>query len=89
MPTRVPRTRPLRAFVPKPPPLPTYKAPPVYVPKDPPEGAVPHPRRPRLVRDTGSPLLDLFAFFPDLPRPAWFQSRRASGARFWRRFRAR
>jgi hypothetical protein len=34
-------------------------------------GKVPNPRRPKLVRDVGgNELWDLFAFFPDLPRPA-------------------
>jgi hypothetical protein len=33
-------------------------------------GRVPNPRRPRLVRDVdGGALKDLFAMFPDLPRP--------------------
>jgi hypothetical protein len=33
-------------------------------------GAPPNPRRPKLVRDVdGGALLDLFRFFPDLPRP--------------------
>jgi hypothetical protein len=33
-------------------------------------GKVPNPRRPRLVRDVaGGTLKDLFAMFPDLPRP--------------------
>lgn len=33
-------------------------------------GRVPHPRRLKLVRDVGGgDLLDLFAVFPDLPRP--------------------
>jgi hypothetical protein len=33
-------------------------------------GAVPNPRRPKLVRDVhGGVLQDLFDFFPDLPRP--------------------
>jgi hypothetical protein len=47
------------------------KATPRSVMKPPPGGAVPHPRRPRLVPDIGgNELMDLFAFFPDLPRPA-------------------
>jgi hypothetical protein len=34
-------------------------------------GAPPNPRRPRVVRDVhGNELMDLFEFFPDLPRPA-------------------
>lgn len=34
-------------------------------------GAPPNPRKPKLVRDVdGGILKDLFAFFPDLPRPA-------------------
>jgi hypothetical protein len=33
-------------------------------------GALPNPRKPRLVRHVdGGGLKDLFAFFPDLPRP--------------------
>jgi hypothetical protein len=68
----VPRRRAPKAFVPKPPPRPEYKTPPHYQPKAPPSGAVPNPRRPRMVRDiSGRFLLDLFRLFPDLPRPAW------------------
>jgi hypothetical protein len=34
-------------------------------------GKPPNPRKPQLVRDIGgNELKDLFAFFPDLPRPA-------------------
>jgi hypothetical protein len=34
-------------------------------------GALPNPRKPRLVRDVhGNELMDLFQLFPDLPRPA-------------------
>ncbi len=44
--------------------------------KAPPAGAVPHPRRPRVVPDVGgNELMDLFAFFPDLPRPVRPQPR--------------
>lgn len=90
MPTRIPRPHKPTAFVPAPPPHPVFKAPPVYVAKQPPAGDVPRPRRLRLVRDQGGGvLLDLFVFFPDLPRPGWFSSRRARGTRFWRRFRRR
>src|ERR1044071_5961543 len=33
--------------------------------------ALPNPRRPRVIRDVhGNELMDLFEFFPDLPRPA-------------------
>jgi hypothetical protein len=43
---------------------------PVAVIKAPPRGELPHPRRPRLVRDVhGNGLCDLFLIFPDLPRP--------------------
>lgn len=46
------------------------KAPPHSAMKAPPAGAVPHPRRPPVVRDVhGNELMDLFTFFPDLPRP--------------------
>jgi hypothetical protein len=49
------------------------EAPPERVRHEPPSrgvGAVPNPRRPRLVRDVGGAgLNDLFALFPDLPRP--------------------
>ena len=49
------------------------EAPPERVRHEPPSrgvGAVPNPRRPRLVRDVrGAGLNDLFALFPDLPRP--------------------
>ena len=46
------------------------KAPPHSAMKAPPAGDVPHPRRPRPVRDVhGNELMDLFMFFPDLPRP--------------------
>jgi hypothetical protein len=46
------------------------KPPPVSHPKAPPAGHVPNPKRPRLVRDVGGGYLkDLFALFPDLPRP--------------------
>jgi hypothetical protein len=45
------------------------KAPPHGAVKAPPAGTVPHPRRPRLVPDIhGNELMDLFEFFPDLPR---------------------
>jgi hypothetical protein len=44
--------------------------PPQSPPKAPPAGQVPNPKRPRLVRDVGGGYLkDLFAMFPDLPRP--------------------
>ena len=46
------------------------KAPPHSAMKPPPPGGVPHPRRPLPVRDVhGNELMDLFEFFPDLPRP--------------------
>ena len=45
------------------------KGPPHGTVKAPPAGDVPHPRRPRIVRDVhGNELMDLFEFFPDLPR---------------------
>ena len=48
----------------------TMKPPPHSPMKAPPAGEVPHPRRPRVVRDIhGNELMDLFEFFPDLPRP--------------------
>ena len=44
--------------------------------KAPPAGAVPNPRQPRVVRDVhGTELMDLFVFFPDLPRPARTRTR--------------
>jgi hypothetical protein len=44
------------------------KPPPHAVMKPAPAGGVPHPRRPRSVRDVhGNELMDLFVFFPDLP----------------------
>ena len=53
----------------KPPPRSVMKAPPHSTMKPPPHGLVPHPRRPRLVPDIhGNELMDLFVFFPDLPR---------------------
>jgi hypothetical protein len=40
------------------------------VPKPHAIGKPPNPRKPKLVRDVGGgPLMDLFAIFPDLPRP--------------------
>jgi hypothetical protein len=43
---------------------------PARVPEQRPVGAVPNPRKPKLVRDVdGGILQDLFAIFPDLPRP--------------------
>jgi hypothetical protein len=37
----------------------------------PPRAEVPHAKRPALVGDVhGNELMDLFLFFPDLPRPA-------------------
>jgi hypothetical protein len=40
------------------------------VPPQHPVAPPPNPRRPKLVRDIhGGSLLDLFQFFPDLPRP--------------------
>ncbi len=63
------------------------KAPPHSTMKAPPAGAVPHPRRPALVRDVhGNELMDLFLFFPDLPRPAR-QRARLPARRLIRRFR--
>jgi hypothetical protein len=45
------------------------KSPPHAAMKAPPAGSVPHPRRPAIVPDVhGNELMDLFAFFPDLPR---------------------
>jgi hypothetical protein len=42
---------------------------PVSVPKAPPRGYVPKPRRPNVVPDIGgNELRDLFKVFPDLPR---------------------
>ena len=39
--------------------------------KAPPVGTIPHPRQPRVIRDVhANELMDLFVFFPDLPRPA-------------------
>lgn len=39
-------------------------------------GALPNPRKPRLVRDVhGNELMDLFEFFPDLPRPRYRPAR--------------
>jgi len=39
-------------------------------------GLLPNPRKPRLVRDVhGNELMDLFEFFPDLPRPAYKPAR--------------
>jgi hypothetical protein len=47
------------------------KAPPRSVMRPAPAGDLPHPRRPRAVRDVhGNELKDLFEVFPDLPRPA-------------------
>lgn len=90
MPTRALRPHVPRRFVAKPPPPPVLRAAPVYVPKRPPAGDIPRPRRLRLARDeSGGYVLDLFAFFPDLPRPAWFTGVRVGGTRFWRRFRTR
>jgi hypothetical protein len=89
MPTRVLRSHKPKAFVPKPPHQPVFKAPPVYVPKVPPAGDIPRPRRLRLLRDEAGVLVDLFEFFPDLPRPRWFTAIRVGGTRFWRRFRTR
>jgi hypothetical protein len=78
MPVGSRRTPSPKAFVSRPPPRPVFRRAPVYVPKQPPAGAPPNPRRVRLARDTsGRALLDLFTFFPDLPRPAWV-NRRAS-----------
>jgi len=55
----------------KPPPRSRMKPPPRSTMKPPPNGLVPNPRRPRLVPDIhGNELMDLFVFFPDLPRPA-------------------
>ena len=38
-------------------------------PRQRPVAKIPSPRRPKVVRSTGGGLGDLFAFFPDLPRP--------------------
>jgi len=44
---------------------------PSHAPKERGIGALPNPRKPQLVRDVhGNELMDLFDFFPDLPRPA-------------------
>lgn len=60
--SRVPRQRVSKARV--------SKAPANKAPRQRAAGKVPNPRRPRLVRDIGgNELRDLFAFFPDLPRP--------------------
>jgi hypothetical protein len=46
------------------------KPPPVSIPKPPPRGTPPNPRRPRLVRDANGGFLgNLFTVFPDLPWP--------------------
>jgi hypothetical protein len=42
---------------------------PTRVPKARPVGKVPNPRSGKLVREVHGDLNDLFAFFPDLPRP--------------------
>jgi hypothetical protein len=48
-------------------------------------GKPPNPRKPKLVRDVnGGSLLDLFAIFPDLPRP-WRPAPRLRGGRKARR----
>jgi hypothetical protein len=53
----------------KPAPRSVMKPPPVSTRKAPPSGELPHPRRPRVVRDVGGGgLMDLFAMFPDLPK---------------------
>ena len=48
------------------------------VPRQRPIAEVPNPRRPKVVRVDRRELLDLFAVFPDLPRPARPQSRLAT-----------
>ena len=59
--TRVPKAR--GAAVVPPPHVPR-------APRRPVVGAVPNPRKPKLVRDArGGALKDLFEIFPDLPRP--------------------
>lgn len=53
----------------KPPPRSRRKPAPVSVPKAPPHGNLPNPRRPNVVPDIdGNELRDLFRLFPDLPR---------------------
>jgi hypothetical protein len=50
-------------------PEPTY-VPKADVPKERGIGRTPNPRKPKLVRDVhGNELKDMFALFPDLPRP--------------------
>jgi len=51
------------------PPWRPLKPPPTHVPTQAPAGRVPSPRRPGATRAAGD-LGDLFAMFPDLPRPA-------------------
>lgn len=60
--TRVPRQRVSKVRV--------SKVPARNTPRQRAAGKVPNPRRPALVRDIdGNELRDLFALFPDLPRP--------------------
>src|SRR5687767_9756168 len=62
---RVPRQRQGNPAAQAPP-----KPAPTRVPKVRPIGAVPNPKKPKLVRDVdGGDLKDMFAVFPDLPRP--------------------
>jgi hypothetical protein len=65
-----PRRRPVAA-VPKGGPIAQAPVPEVTrAPAQRPVGKVPNPRKPKLVRDVGgNELKDLFALFPDLPRP--------------------
>lgn len=45
---------------------------PTRAPRQRPVGKVPNPRKPKLVRDVGGGYMqDLFATFPDLPRPVY------------------
>jgi hypothetical protein len=49
------------------------------VPKARPPGKPPNPKKPKLVRDVGGGILkDMFAIFPDLPRPVRPHRRRKS-----------
>jgi hypothetical protein len=74
-PEHVPATRPPERGVPRTPKgQPLAQARPLQPSGAPPPergaGPTPHPRKPPLVRDIhGNELMDLFDFFPDLPRP--------------------
>jgi hypothetical protein len=57
------------------------KAPPHSPMKAPPDASLPRPRRPAPKADVhGNELMDLFVFFPDLPRPL-----RIPSPALWRR----